>query len=95
MAKILPMCLAIPAQVVSLSSDRPDTATVEVSGVRRAVHIGLLDTGVDPGDWVLVHVGFAMTKIDEAEARSVLEMLRAVAGAYEEELAALAEGPGG
>ncbi|MEU8173157.1 HypC/HybG/HupF family hydrogenase formation chaperone [Microbispora hainanensis] len=67
-----------------------DLARVDVSGVRRVVNIGLLDgRPLRPGDWVLIHVGFALSKIDEAEARSVLEFLEGIGQAYEDELAAL------
>lgn len=85
------MCLGIPGEIVELSADRADLATVEVAGVRRAVSIGLLGAdGVRPGDWVLVHVGFAMSKIDEAEAAATLELLRGMDQAYTDELDALA-----
>jgi hydrogenase expression/formation protein HypC len=90
------MCLAIPGEVVSVGADRPDAATVEVSGVRRVVNIGLLqDEGVAPGDWVLIHVGFAMAKVDEAEANAVLDMLRTLGQAYDDEIAALSDAPPG
>jgi hydrogenase expression/formation protein HypC len=86
------VCLGIPGEVVELLSDRPDLATVDVSGVRRAINIGLLsDEPPVPGDWVLIHVGFAMSKIDEKEARSALDFLEGIGAAYEEELAALRE----
>jgi hydrogenase expression/formation protein HypC len=85
------MCLGIPGEIIELSPDREDLATVEVAGVRRAVNIGLLgadETG--PGDWVLVHVGFAMSKIDEAEAAATLELLRGLGQAYTDEIDAIA-----
>jgi hydrogenase expression/formation protein HypC len=86
------MCLGIPGEVVEISLDRPDLAMVDVSGVKRAINIGLLDEGeVGPGDWVLIHVGFAMSKIDEAEARAALEFLEGIGKAYEDEMAALLE----
>ena len=63
------MCLAIPGQVVEISPAQPMLAKVDVAGVRRNVNIALLDeTGVAPGDWVLIHVGFALSKVDEEEA---------------------------
>ncbi|MBV8986469.1 MAG: HypC/HybG/HupF family hydrogenase formation chaperone [Acidimicrobiia bacterium] len=87
------MCLAVPTEVVEIRDDDPDVAVVEVSGVRRAINIGLLTTeGVQPGDWVLVHVGFAMSKIDEAEARATLRLLEELGQAYDDELQAMAEG---
>lgn len=57
---------------------------VDVGGVRRNVNIGLLDDGVELGDWILIHVGFALSKIGEAEARDQLRMLKAMG---EDELA--------
>ena len=67
-------------------------AKVDVAGVRRAVNIGLLGEGqVRPGDGVLVHVGFAMSKIDEDEAADTLRLLNGLGQAYSDELSALAE----
>jgi hydrogenase expression/formation protein HypC len=86
------MCLGIPGEVVEISVDRADLAMVDVSGVKRMINIGLLDEGeVGPGDWVLIHVGFAMSKIDEAEAKAALEFLEGIGQAYEDEMAALLE----
>lgn len=63
------MCLAIPAKIVELLPDAASLATVEVAGVRRRVDLGLLEDDMPkPGDWVLVHVGFAMSKISEQDA---------------------------
>lgn len=76
------MCLAIPGQIVSLGPE-PHLAVVEVSKVRRHVNIDLLkDDGLTVGDWVLIHVGFAMTRISDAEA---LEQLRLLAMLGEDE----------
>jgi hydrogenase expression/formation protein HypC len=86
------MCLGIPGEVVELLDDRPDLAKVDVSGVRRAINIGLLeDEKLQPGDWVLIHVGFALSKIDEQEAKAALDFLEGIGQAYADELAALAE----
>jgi hydrogenase expression/formation protein HypC len=86
------MCLGIPGEVLELLEDRPDLAKVDVSGVRRVVNVGLLeDEGVRPGDWVLIHVGFALSKIDEEEARSTMAFLEGVGQAYQDELKALTE----
>jgi hydrogenase expression/formation protein HypC len=86
------MCLGIPGEVIELLPDQPDLARVDVSGVKRVINIGLLaDERVEAGDWVLIHVGFALSKIDEAEAAAALEFLEGIGQAYEEELAALAE----
>jgi hydrogenase expression/formation protein HypC len=70
------MCLGVPGEVVEVLDNHPDIATVEVSGVRRAINIGLLEgQGVEPGDWVLVHLGFALSKVDQDEATAMLELL--------------------
>ena len=66
------MCLAIPGQVVEIVDSENRLAKVDVAGVRRNVNIGLLDEEGEeavPGDWVLIHVGFAISKVDEEEAR--------------------------
>jgi hydrogenase expression/formation protein HypC len=83
------MCLAIPGQVVELVDETNRLAKVDVAGVQRNVNIGLLDAGDDgarPGDWVLVHVGFALSKVDEQEAQATLELLQRMGDAYEQEL---------
>ena len=86
------MCLGIPGEVVELLPDQPDLATVDVSGVRRSINVGLLENEVvSPGDWVLIHVGFAMSKIDEDEARAALDFLEGIGQAYDDELRALQE----
>jgi hydrogenase expression/formation protein HypC len=73
------MCLAIPAQVVSLADDPAHSAWIDVVGVRRRVDISLVEPeGVGPGDWVLIHVGFAMSKIREEDAYDQLRMLTAL-----------------
>jgi len=85
------MCLGIPGEVIELL-DRQDLAKVNVSGVRRAINIGLLENeNVQPGDWILIHVGFALSKIDEDEAAAALAFLEGVGQAYTDELDALAE----
>jgi hydrogenase expression/formation protein HypC len=91
------MCLGIPGRVVELLSDSDQLAKVEVEGVRRTVSIGLLeDDPARPGDWVLIHVGFAMAKIDEREAAMTLEALRTLGQPYGDEMAAISEtGPPG
>jgi hydrogenase expression/formation protein HypC len=81
------MCLAIPGQVVDVVDEHNRLATVEVAGVRRTVNIGLLDgEGVGPGDWVLIHVGFALATVHEEEAKAQLELLEAMGAEYEQEL---------
>ena len=84
------MCLGIPGEVIEILADRPDLARVDVSGVKRAINIGLLsEEAVEPGDWVLIHVGFALSKIDEGEAKAAMEFLEGIGKAYEDEIAAL------
>jgi hydrogenase expression/formation protein HypC len=81
------MCLGIPGQIIDIVDDVNYIAKVEVSGVRRNVSIALLGTeGIAPGDWVLIHVGFAMSKIDEVEARETMKMLQLMGQAYADEL---------
>jgi hydrogenase expression/formation protein HypC len=83
------MCLAIPGQIVELSTSNSHLARVDVSGIGRVVNIGLLeDETLAPGDWVLIHVGFAMSKIDEEEAALALASLQLLGQAYDEELEA-------
>lgn len=87
------MCLAIPAQIVELFPST-DLATADVSGVQRSVHLGLLEyENITTGDWVLLHAGFAISKVNEEEARTTLELLRQLGQAYEDEMAALQEQP--
>lgn len=74
------MCLGIPGRIVTIDDARRKLATVDVSGVKRQVNIACIvseDHPVDScvGDWVLVHVGFAMSRIDEAEAAETLKVL--------------------
>ncbi|MFD1939982.1 MULTISPECIES: HypC/HybG/HupF family hydrogenase formation chaperone [Nonomuraea] len=86
------MCLGIPGEIVEILPDHADLAKVDVSGVRRAINIGLLENErLQPGDWILIHVGFALSKIDEEEARAALDFLEGIGQAYDDELAALRE----
>jgi hydrogenase expression/formation protein HypC len=89
------VCLAIPGQVVQVVDELNRLAKVDVAGVQRNVNIGLLDGedggGVGPGDWVLIHVGFAISQIDEDEARTTRELLEAMGAEYEQELEELRE----
>ena len=81
------MCLGIPGEVIEILPERPDLARVNVSGVRRAINIGLLENEVvEPGDWVLIHVGFALSKVDEEEAKATLQLLQGMGADYEQEL---------
>jgi len=71
------MCLAIPGKIIEISADNPETAVVDVVSVRRKVDLGLLqDDRPQPGDWVLIHVGFAMSKISEQDALDQMQTLR-------------------
>jgi hydrogenase expression/formation protein HypC len=83
------VCLAIPGQIIEIVDDANRLAKVDVAGVRRTVNIGLLDNGSDgarAGDWVLIHVGFALSKVDEAEALATRRLLEAMGADYEQEL---------
>ena len=83
------ICLAIPGRVVEVVDAENRLAKVDVAGVRRSVNIGLLDdggAGAQPGDWVLIHVGFAISKVDEDEARATRELLEGMGREYEQEL---------
>jgi hydrogenase expression/formation protein HypC len=83
------MCLAIPGQIVEVVDDERRLALVDVAGVRRTVNVGLLDvegSGVGPGDWVLIHVGFAISQVDEEEARATRVLLERMGEDYEREL---------
>jgi hydrogenase expression/formation protein HypC len=90
------VCLAIPGQVVEVLDEANQLAQVDVAGVRRTVNVGLLGdgSGAHPGDWVLIHVGFALSKIDEDEAHATLELLRQMGEEYERTLQELKLGAG-
>ena len=83
------MCLAIPGQVLEFVDEPNRLARVDVAGVVRSVNVGLLDAdggSAQPGDWVLIHVGFALSKVDEEEAMATLKMLQGMGADYEQEL---------
>jgi hydrogenase expression/formation protein HypC len=83
------MCLAIPGEVLEVVDEANRLARVDVAGVRRNVNIGLLDEdgeGVGPGDWVLIHVGFAISKVDEEEALATRRLLEGMGADYQQEL---------
>jgi hydrogenase expression/formation protein HypC len=83
------MCLAVPGRIVEVTDEENRLAKVDVAGVRRNVNIGLLDAGdasVGPGDWVLIHVGFAISRVDEHEALATRRLLEAMGAEYETEL---------
>lgn len=81
------MCLGIPAQLVAGDTDHPDLAMVSMGGVSRVVNVGLLDEPPTPGEWVLVHMGFALSAMTEEEARDALAALGAERDAAEREAA--------
>src|ERR1700761_2212411 len=92
------MCLAVPGQVVEIVDPVNQIAKIDVVGVRRNINVSLLADdagggapgggggGVRPGDWVLIHVGFALSKVDEEEARATLRLLERMGAEYEQEL---------
>jgi hydrogenase expression/formation protein HypC len=88
------MCLGIPGRIVEIIDEDLLLAKAEVGGVRRNVNIGLVhheDERVEVGDWILIHVGFAMSKIDEEEARNTLRFLEELGQEFEQELEELRE----
>ncbi|MEZ5075380.1 MAG: HypC/HybG/HupF family hydrogenase formation chaperone [Solirubrobacterales bacterium] len=83
------MCLAIPGLILEIIDEPNRIAKVDVAGVRRNVSVGLLDADGEPvaaGDWVLIHVGFAISRIDEEEAIATRRLLEAMGAEYEQEL---------
>jgi hydrogenase expression/formation protein HypC len=88
------MCLGIPGKIVEFVDAANGIAKADVGGVRRNVNVALLQSeGEEPriGDWVLIHVGFAMSKIDEREAEETFRFLEGLGQAYNDELDVLAE----
>ncbi|MEO7238058.1 MAG: HypC/HybG/HupF family hydrogenase formation chaperone [Gemmatimonadales bacterium] len=86
------MCLGIPGRIVEFVDPTRHLAKADVSGVRRTINVGLvLPDGLNVGDWVLIHVGFALSKIDEAEAERTTQFLIELGEAYEQELTQIAE----
>lgn len=93
------VCLAIPGQIIEVVDRDNRLAKVDVAGVQRNVNIGLLDAdgdggaraGVEEGDWVLIHVGFAISQVDEQEATATRKLLEQMGADYEQELEELKE----
>lgn len=83
------MCLGVPAEVIAIPDEGEPRARVAISGVERTVATDLLlDEDLTPGDWVLVHVGFALSKIDAEEAAITLEQIKRLGGStFDDELA--------
>ena len=83
------MCLAIPGRVMEFVDESNRLAMVDVAGVQRTINVGLVDEDDRPaqvGDWVLIHVGFALSRIDEEEAQATLSLLQGMGEDYEAEL---------
>lgn len=83
------MCLGIPGRIVEVIDEDLMLAKADVSGVKRNINIGLVHYGeerIEAGDWVLIHVGFALSKIDEAEAQATIKALEDIGEEYEQEL---------
>ena len=81
------MCLGVPGQIVEFLEPTRHLAKAEISGVRRAINVGLLvPDGLEVGDWVLIHVGFALSKIDEDEARRTTEFLEQLGSEFADEI---------
>jgi hydrogenase expression/formation protein HypC len=83
------VCLAIPGQIVEIVDEPNRLAKVDVGGVRRNVNVGLLDAEGEParpGEWVLIHVGFAISRVDEEEAMATRALLEQLGTEYEQEL---------
>lgn len=86
------MCLGVPGQVVEITSVEHQLAVVDVEGARRKVNVSLIiEAGVTVGDWVLVHLGFAMSTLDEEEARANLAFIAALSDPHAVELESLFE----
>ncbi len=83
------MCLGIPGQVVEILDLAQHRAVAEVDGVRREINVGLVmddEGGINTGEWVLIHVGFALAKIDEEEAASTLSFIKDLGSVYDDEI---------
>jgi hydrogenase expression/formation protein HypC len=88
------MCLGIPGKIIEIVDEEHSIAKVDVAGVKRNISTAVLDKGGDPaqvGDWVLIHVGFALSKIDEQEAADTYAFLQGLGQAYADELKVLEE----
>src|ERR671927_1289193 len=91
------MCLGIPGQLVEVLDVAEQRAIADVDGVRREINIGLVmgeAGGIKVGDWVLIHVGFAMSRIDEEEAARTLTFMKELGSIYDDELAQFPETTG-
>jgi hydrogenase expression/formation protein HypC len=83
------MCLGIAGQIIEFLPEPRDVARVNVFGVERVINVGLVaNEGLGPGDWVLIHVGFAIAKMDEDEAKASMAFLQGMGEAFTNEIAA-------
>ena len=83
------MCLGIAGQIIEFVSNTTDLARVNVFGVERMINVGLVaNEGLGPGDWILIHVGFAIAKMDEEEAKASMAFLQGMGEAFTNEIAA-------
>jgi hydrogenase expression/formation protein HypC len=83
------MCLGIAGQIIEFLPEPRDVARVNVFGVERVINVGLVaNEGLNPGDWILIHVGFAIAKMDEAEAKASMAFLQGMGEAFTNEMAA-------
>ena len=86
------MCLGVPGRIVEFLDPTHHLAKADISGVRRAINVGLLvPDGLEIGDWVLIHVGFGLSKIDEEEARRTTEFLQQLGSDFAEEMKLIEE----
>jgi hydrogenase expression/formation protein HypC len=87
------MCLGIAGPVIEILSQSKDLARINVFGAERMINIGLLEKdGLAPGEWVLIHVGFAIAKMEEAEAKASMEFLERMGKAFTDEIMSAREG---
>lgn len=83
------MCLGIAGQIIEILQQPKDLARADVFGVERTINVGLLaNEELNPGDWILIHVGFAIAKMDEDEAKNSMSFLRSMGDASIDEMAA-------
>lgn len=84
------MCLGIPGEVQEVLADRPDLARVTVNGSAQLINVGLIeDELLEPGDWILIHMGFALSRIDQDEAYAALDFLEGLGQENQNAMAAL------
>ena len=83
------MCLGIAGQIIEFLPESRQLARANVFGAERMVNVGLVENeGLEPGDWVLIHVGFAIAKMDESEAKASIAFLQGMGEAFTSEMAA-------